>query len=272
MEEISDNAQLLGLILARIFGLFFTAPVLSSGAIHYRTRTSLALFFAFILYPVTVNDLPSLPSTAQGYALEVFSQTIIGITLGFMVLIIFSAFQVIGQMLSLQMGISFSEVLDPQSQVSLPLLGTFKNSIGILIFLAVPFQMDGHYVPAFLHMIRALAHSFVNVPTLFISEQVQGGILNYMEQAFTMMFVIALKIGIPLIGILFISSLTLGLMGKAAPQMNLMSMGIQVNIGVGIIVLIFLVPVIVPLMLDAFIVLYDSMGEMLQTWPQGKVR
>ena len=268
METTSDSMQLLGFILARVLGLFFTAPILSSTAIRYRMRVAFALLLSLILYPVSANYLPTLPSTAPEYAVEIFCQTMIGVVLGFLVFIIFSAFQVIGEIFSLQMGLSFSEVLDPQSQVSLPLLGIFKNSIGVLLFLSVPFQMDGEYMPAFMHMLRALAHSFISVPTLFISEQIQGGILSYIDQTFTAMFVIALKIGIPLIGILFISSLTLGLMGKAAPQMNLMSMGIQINIVTGLLVLIFLVPVIVPIMNDAFAVLYDNMGEMLQTWPE----
>ena len=267
MENISDSVQYLGLIFSRVLGLFFSAPIFSSEAIRYRARITLALLISFALYPVIVNYLPPLANSPQAYAIEIFSQLMIGLTIGFLVLIVFSSFQIIGEIFSLQMGLSFSEVLDPQSQISLPLLGILKNAIGILIFLSVPFQMDGEYMPAFLHMLRALSHSFQVVPSLVLSAQVQGGILEYVDQAFGMMFLTALKIGIPLIGILFISSLTLGLLGKAAPQMNLISMGIQVNICVGIIVLAFLIPVMVPLMSDSFVILYDRMGEMFQSWP-----
>ena len=267
MEYLTQNTQYFGLILARTTGLLFVTPILSSEAIRYRLRTSLALLLTIILYPLAVNYMGVLPETWQGYALAVFGQTMIGITIGFLIYIIFSSFQVIGEVFSLQMGLSFSEVLDPQSQVSLPLLGILKNAIGILIFLALPFQMDGHYMPAFLHMIRSLAYSFQTVPHLVLDEQVQGGMLSYVNQTFGLMFITALKIGIPMIGILFISSLTLGLLGKAAPQMNLISMGIQINIGVGLIVLIFLIPVIIPLMADAFAILYDQLGEMFRTWP-----
>ena len=102
------------------------------------------------------------------------------------------------------------------------------------------------------------------MPTFFVDANLQGGILAHIDQAFGVMFITALKIGIPLIGILFISSLTLGLLGKAAPQMNLISMGIQINIGVGLLLFIFLVPVIVPLMIDTFVILYDQLGVMLR--------
>ena len=264
MENVSDNIQYLGLIFARVMALFSTAPVLSSEAIRYRVRATLALLLSIILYPVSVNYLGVLPSSPQAYAIAVFGQAFIGVAIGFLMLIVFSAFQIIGEIFSLQMGISFSEVLDPQSQVSLPLLGIFKNSIGILIFMALPFQMDGHYVSAFLHMVRALAHSFMAMPTFYLDNNLQGGILAHIDKAFGLMFVTALKIGIPLIGILFMSSLTLGLLGKAAPQMNLISMGIQINIGVGLLLFIFLVPVIIPLMIDTFVILYDQLGAMLR--------
>ncbi len=270
MENIGDNVQYLGFILARILGMFFVAPVISSSAIRYRMRMTIALLFSFILFPAVVNSLPNIPSSPQLYAMEIFCQTIVGVIIGFFILVIFSSFQLIGEVFSIQMGISFSEVLDPQSQTSLPLLGILQNAIGTLIFLALPFRMDGEYVSAFLHMIRSVAYSFKAVPTFSLSETIQGGVLNYADEAFGIMFSTALKIGIPLIGILFISSLTLGILGKAAPQMNLISMGIQTNIGVGILVFIFLVPVIIPLMGDSFVILYDKLGEMLQTWPEAK--
>lgn len=82
------------------------------------------------------------------------------------------------------------------------------------------------------------------------------------------MFLTAVRIGLPLIGILFITTLTMGLLGRAAPQMNLMVMGIQVNIAVGLIVLVTLLPVITPFMLDAFVHTYDGMAEMLRAWPK----
>lgn len=268
MQGFSENIQYLGLIFARIFGLFFIAPILSSDTIRFRTKTILALLMAIVLYPVTASYLPALPQQPGTYGLMLLGQLAIGLIIGFMLLIIISAFQLIGEVFSLQMGISFSEVLDPQSQVSLPILGILKNAIGILIFLSVPFQMDGRYASAFLHMLHTLARSFQVVPDFFFSAPIQGGVFRYIDQAFGLMFLTALKTGIPLIGILFISSLTLGLLGRAAPQMNLISMGIQVNIMVGIVALILLVPVIVPLMGDAFVVIMDRIEEMLYVWPR----
>ena len=268
MESWDINFQYFVLIFARVLGLLFSAPILSTESLGNRVRVTLALFLAIILFPVTVNYMPALPKGILSYSLVALGQVGIGIIIGFFITVIQSSFQIIGEVLSMQMGISFSTVLDPQSQLSLPLLGTLKNAIGILIFLGVPFQMDGLVLPAFLHMIRAIGFSFQFIPEIVPDIQTTGGLLNFIDEAFGIMFITALKIGIPMIGILFISSLTLGLLGRAAPQMNLINMGIQINIIVGLIVLLTLIPVITPLMIDTFSVLFERMAAMMQQWPR----
>jgi flagellar biosynthetic protein FliR len=193
---------------------------------------------------------------------------IIGVAIGFMINIVFSSFQIAGEIFSVQMGISFSEVLDPQSQISVPILGTLKSLIATLVFLGVDFYMDGFTGSAYLHMIRALSYSFQSVPYFSLSTQTTAGLIGYLDEAFGVMFLTALKIGIPIIGIVFISSVALGLLGRAAPQMNLMNMGIQINITVGLLVIITVTPVLIPIMKDAFIIIFDKMGDMFRHWPE----
>ncbi|MBX7058853.1 MAG: flagellar biosynthetic protein FliR [Leptospirales bacterium] len=268
MEGFSDNAQQLGLIFARTFGLMSIAPVFATESVGMRMRATLGFLLGVILYPAAVNFLPPLPDSAGAFAIAAGSQLIMGLIIGFMVLAIFSSFQILGEIFSLQMGISFSEVLDPQSQISVPLLGVLKNAIGMLLFLYAPFAMDGLYAPAVLHMLRALGYSFQAAPDLNLNANTLGGILNFMDQSFGVMFLTAVKIGIPLIGILFITSLLLGLLGRAAPQMNLIAMGVQINVGVGLVTLALLMPALLPMMSDSFHSMYDHMAEMFHAWPR----
>lgn len=249
-------------------GLLSVAPVLSAQSIPMRLRVVLALFLAAALYPVTVNYMPELPEGLMLFAMLAMAQGAVGVVIGFMIQAVFAAFQVAGEMLSIQIGISFSEVLDPQAQVSIPILGTLKNTIGLLIFVAVEFPMDGFWGTAMLHCFRALAISFQFIPALIPSPEIAGGLLATIDQAFAVMFLTALKIGIPMMGILFITSLTLGILGRAAPQMNLMVMGIQINIMVGLVVFMVIAPVIVPIMIDSFYRAFDALGQMYKAWPQ----
>ncbi len=267
MESLGTGVQLYALIFARVMGLFFTAPVVNAASVSTTGRVALGLMVSALLYSPTVNYLPELPPNTGSFVLTVMGQALIGILIGYMITAIFASFQIAGEIFSVQVGLSFSEVLDPQSQVSAPILGTLKNTMGLLLFLTVDFQMDGVYVPAYLHMFRALAYSFHTVPALLPTGNIPGGILAFLDGVMGAMFVTALKIGIPIIGILFITSVALGILGRAAPQMNLMNMGLQINIIVGLISLAFLSPVIVPLMIDAFRLSFDRVGDMLHNWP-----
>lgn len=269
MEGFGTGIQYYALIFARIMGLFFTAPVFNANSVSTRSRMALALMVSAVLYTPSVNWLPPLPENSGGFILAVFGQAIIGVLIGYMVMAVFSAFQIAGEIFSVQVGLSFSEVLDPQSEVSIPIIGTLKNTIGLLLFLTLDFELDDIYVPAYLHIIRAIAYSFQHVPALIPTPEIADGILMYLDGALGVMFLTALKIGIPIIGILFITSVALGLMGRAAPQMNLMNMGIQINIIVGMITLLILSPVIVPIMTQAFHAVYDRLGSMFFEWPGG---
>lgn len=267
MDIINQGTQLYGLILARIMGLMFTAPIFSAASISTTSRMGLGLMVSAVLYSSTASYLMPLPGSTGGFMLAIADQALIGVLIGYMMTVIFSAFQVAGEIFSIQVGLSFSEVLDPQSQVSAPIIGTLKNTIGLLLFIAVDFQMDGEVTTAMLHSVRALAYSFQMAPMLVLDTTTTGGILSYLDQTMGAMFVTALKIGIPVMGILFITSVTMGLMGRAAPQMNLMNMGIQVNIIVGLLLLMALYPVIIPLMREALRLMFDRIADMLHHWP-----
>lgn len=261
------------LVFARTTGLLFVVPIFSAEGVPYRVRAILAIFVSIVMYPVVRNFLPvgSFDGSPR-YILEVVAQAFIGVFIGYMIQVVFTAFVLAGEFFSVQMGISFSEVLDPQAQVSLPILGTLKNLIATLLFLSVDFELDGYYVPAYLHMFRALSYSFQAAPTMILDVRTMGGLLGFVDQAFGVMFLTALRIGLPMTGILFITSVALGVAGKAAPQLNLMNMGLQINVIVGLLVMLVLMPVIIPLMRDSFQHMYDLLGELFRSWPQQAAR
>ncbi len=248
-------------------GMVFVAPVFSAESIPYRLRMMIAFLLTAVLYPVSVNYLPPLPSSPIPYVAEAIAQAALGIVVGFLIQMIFAAFQVAGELFSIQAGVSFAEVLDPGSQTSMPIIGTLKNVIGLLLFLTVPYAIDGTDAPAYLHMIRALAFSIQKVPTMVFDTQTLGGLLSTVDQTMGVLFVTALKIGIPAAGILFIATVALGLLGRAAPQLNLMNMGVHINIMTGLTLLFVLSPVYIPIMSGSFHTIYDLIGSMLREWP-----
>lgn len=63
-----------------------------------------------------------------------------------------------------------------------------------------------------------------------------------MIQAMAMTFGQALLMALPIIGALFMLSVTMGLMAKAAPQMNLLMVGFPIQISLGLFMLIITIP------------------------------
>ncbi len=70
------------------------------------------------------------------YVLVVAGEVLIGLTLGFLLSMIFAVFQTAGQFFSLQMGFGASEVFDPLAQVELPLMGELLNLVALLVFIS----------------------------------------------------------------------------------------------------------------------------------------
>jgi flagellar biosynthetic protein FliR len=131
------------------------------------------------------------------------------------------------------MGFGASEVFDPMSQIELPIIGQYLYILAILVFLS----LQG---PALI--IQAVYHSFELVTfTNFLNGQFiesPYGIVSLFAQ----MFVVALRISMPIIGTLLLISVCLGLLAKAAPQMNLLMVGFPLSIGVGLIMILILLP------------------------------
>ncbi len=278
-----ELVQIFGLTFARILALAFVLPVLSMRQISMRMRIVFSLACAIVLVPVSRDFLTPVPPDVLGYLLAILGQLLFGALIGFMISIILTAFQIAGELFSMQMGTSFAEIMDPQANVSLPVLGLLKNSFAFLIFIALPFQMAGEYMPALHHALRVLAESIQAIPYFQLEWQAVGegglgesrtlgGVVATLDQTMRTLFLTAIQLALPLMGILFISSLVLGLFGRTAPQFNLVNIGGQMNIGLGVMLMIFLSPVFVPIILDSLINNLEDIRRMLADWPRSNPR
>ena len=263
----------LGLIFSRIFALCSVLPILSSRQIPIRLRVIFSFLLSIILLPAIKVFLSPLPEGMLLYALAILGQALLGALIGFLITIIMSAFQIVGELFSLQMGTSFAEILDPQANVSLPVLGLLKNSIAMLIFISLPFQMGGMYMPALHHTLRVLSFSIETTPyfhfwtSLTDLQSVSlGGIIATLDQGMHNLFLTAIQLALPIMGILFISSLVLGLFGRTAPQFNLVNIGGQLNIGLGLLFMIILSPVFIPIILDSLVLSINNIQKMFFDW------
>ncbi len=233
---LATQFQLFFLIMMRMFAMISVAPFFSSVMIPMRIKAALALTITIVIYPVLSQEMNLIvPEGLLDYGILVLNELIVGFSLGLMVSIIFGVFQLAGQFFSIQMGFGISEVFDPISQVHVPLVGQFLALFGTLIFLLV----HGHFL-----LIEGVYQSFLKIPVLSITQSAKP-LSDIMIEFFTGMFMVALKISLPMIGTLFIVTLCMGLLAKFAPQMNILMMGFPLYITIGFIMLTLLTPSIV---------------------------
>ncbi|MBD2837615.1 flagellar type III secretion system protein FliR [Pseudomonas sp. JM0905a] len=228
MLELSD-AQIGGWVgsfvlpLFRIAAMLMTMPIIGTQLVPTRVRLYLALAIAVVLVP-TLPPMPQVDAINVGNILLIGEQILVGALLGFVLQLFFHAFVVAGQIISMQMGLGFASMVDPTNGVSVPVLGQFYLMLVTLLFLA----MNGHLV-----VFEILAESFVTLP-------VGGGLLtnHYWEVAGKLGWVMGagLLLSLPAITALLVVNLAFGVMTRAAPQLNIFSIGFPLTLALGLVI------------------------------------
>ncbi len=236
IETLIANFRVFLLVLARTTALVEVAPLTSSQAVPQTAKMGLALFTAVAVFPWVLAGGYPLPDNVVDYFLLVIGEALIGIVLAFFVNIVFTAFQVGGQFFSLQMGFGASEVFDPLALVEVPLTGQFLNLVGMYTFLVI----SGFHKMFLVGIYRSFRS--IRAVDLVAGREV---LFPLFVKSLGQLFANALTISFPVLGTLLLVSVTMGLLAKAAPQMNLLMMGFPLAIGVAYIILILSMPLLV---------------------------
>jgi flagellar biosynthetic protein FliR len=258
MKYFVYHFQVFLLIMMRMNAMIMIAPFFSSAVIPYRMKAVLSFLITLVIFPVIAAKGYEVTGNMGHYYLLVIREVAIGIYLGFLVSIIFSAFQLAGQFFAVQIGFGINEVLDPLGQVSVPLIGQLKNLIGLLVFLS----MNGHHL-----LIDAIYRSYELVPVLNVSREAAGKLFQYLMYSFSGMFVVALKIALPVVGTIFLISVSMGVLAKAAPQMNIMMLGFPFKIIVAFGILLAISPLVVRIMNVSLERTFAFLSKVLVHWP-----
>lgn len=200
--------------LFRISSLFMVMPIIGAQMVPARVRLAMALAVTIMLMPM-LPDMPKVDPFSLSAWLINLQQVLIGTLMGFALQVFFHLFAMAGQMIAMQMGLGFASMNDPANGVTVTVLGQFYLVMTTLLFLAV----NGHLV-----VIEVLVESFHTLP---VSEGflLPEGSIERLVLWFSWIFSSAMLIAIPGMTALLIVNLTFGVMTKAAPQLNIFSLG-----------------------------------------------
>ena len=250
---ILNSAPVYFLVFARCFALLVTLPLFSSRSIPGVAKATLVLFMAAFITPTLSLSDGNFSSYAvfikpDGsfnliYVMLVAGETLIGIIMGFYVQIIFGAFSTAGQFFAFQMGFSASEVFDSLSQVENPLMGQFLNMVAMLVFLQNRW---------FMRLVTGgLLSSFSTLNAVDVASHTQN-LAKFMAGSLTVLFRDSLVIALPVMGTLFLINVTMGILSKAAPQMNLLSEGFPIMMLTSFFIIAVLLPYLVQFFTEGF--------------------
>lgn len=219
------------LVLARVSGLVVVAPVFGARQAPVHTKVGLAVAISLIITPLQVDRAQALPSSLIVFGLLVGREALVGLAVGFAVSLVFTGVQIGSQLLGVQIGFGLGGLLNPASGADSGVLDSFFSVLATVIFLAA----NGHHA-----VLAALVRTFELTP-------IAGAGLPAINPIQVMaliqaVFVIAIRIALPVIGALLLTDVAMGFVGRAAPNMQVMVVGAPVKITVGLLFLIASMP------------------------------
>lgn len=220
-EQLNSWIALLFYPLSRVLAFFAVAPIFNNLGLPVRIRLLTGL-------AVTIGILPLLPAppaveVGSGAGLWIIAREMtIGVAMALAMRIVFAALIMAGEQIGFQMGLGFAVFYDPQSSAQTPVIAQYLSLLMTLMFLAI----DGH-----LMMISTLAQSFQAIPigSAALPANAWSNLVLFGGKIFSAGLLFALPVTIALI----ITNLALGVLTKAAPQLNLFAIGFPITLTAG---------------------------------------
>lgn len=216
--------------LLRISAMFVTIPLFSMHVVPARVRLILSLVLTFVVLPL-MPSYPMVEMLSYQGVLVAIAQVMIGLLIGFIMQMVFSALLFAGQGVALSMGLGFASMVDPQNGQQVPVIAQFYIMTSTLIFLS----LDGHLL-----LIKMLLDSFSTLP-IGIDGITKADIWTILTWS-SRMFAGGLLLAMPIIAGLLLVNISLGVATRAAPQLNIFSVGFPVTLMLGLLLVWLTLP------------------------------
>ncbi|MEN9510128.1 MAG: hypothetical protein RLZZ621_2691 [Gemmatimonadota bacterium] len=242
----------------RVGGLLLVAPAWSAKAVPMRLRTAMLVVFAVLLLPAALettnrDTLAITPATFLG-------ETAIGFVLGLAAAIIIAAAEFAGELATTTIGLSGAAIFDPINNTQGAVLSSFMQLLALVLLMGT----GGH-----IYMIEAIGRSFTLMP-LGAPVALDKGFLEIVKSA-SLIFSTGLQFASPVIGAVLVANIALAILGRAAPQLNIMSVAFPLQIGIGLLTFAGSLGLLVRVMSDwtpAYGKTLDSFARAVQVAPE----
>ena len=244
LTDLAPHAVLFLLIATRLSAMMIVAPVLGSRNIPMRVRAGLIILVSFVALPPVAAEGGVVPTHAAAIAGLAVKEAMVGLAFGLVAQMLFAAIQTAGAYVDLGAGFAIAQSFDPTTNSSVSVLGRYYNLLAITAFVA----MGGVQL-----LVGGVVRSFLLAPPL---EQVNplaiiAGVLGRADD----ILLIAVQISAPLLGAMVVADITLGIISRSVPQMNVFIVGLPIKMAVALAGTAILLP--------AFIVFVNTLGAQM---------
>ncbi len=245
------------LIFLRVSALMILIPVLGHKLVPQPVKTGLILLVTFLLYPVVSVHVQPIPAEPVSFVLLAVQEMLFAGVLALLANLIFATVQFAGQVMSIQMGMSIANVFDPATSAQGAIVAQFSSVFAMLLWLS----SGAHHM-----FILALVHSFTVLP---IGQPWSFQGWDLLNDAAANMFALALRLMAPVLLLLFFINVSLGLVSRAVPQIQVFFVSFPITLGMGILALSLAFPAVISLTNDAFVSLGQSLPSMMRALAGG---
>lgn len=232
--------------------MFVAVPVFSIRSVPAQLRVILSLAMTLAVMPL----LPQLPAVEmfsyQGMMLAV-QQVVIGLASGFIVQLVFSAVIFAGQGVALGMGLGFASMVDPQNGQQVPVVAQFYVVTTTLVFLS----LDAHLL-----LLKMLLDSFRTLP-IGVEGLAKADLWTIVAWS-SRMFAGGLLLSMPVVVSLLLVNISFGVAARAAPQLNIFSVGFPATIILGMLLMWLTLPNILDQFSGILTDAYDLIEKLLR--------
>ncbi|WP_026520730.1 flagellar biosynthetic protein FliR [Butyrivibrio sp. VCB2001] len=237
------------LIVVRIMSFIFVCPFFGGRQTPNIVKVGYGLLLSILLYGA-VPFYPPDYNTVAGYTVIVLKEAMVGLLIGFAVTMCQQITAFAGSVVDMQIGLSMVSMMDPATSQQVTITGSLYSQ-----YLTLALIITGMYQ----YILKALVDSFTLIPingAVIHSDRMLNVMLAFMKNY----IVIGFRICLPIFIITFITNVVLGVLAKVSPQMNMFSVGIQIKIVVGLVIMF----ITVTMLSDASNFIFINMKEMIQ--------
>jgi flagellar biosynthetic protein FliR len=246
MGGMITKVEVFMLILIRVSSLFIASPLFGRRNLPTLFKVGFSFLVALILVNVinTTNIIPL--DSMYDITVAAMKEFLIGLMIGYVSFLIFSSIYLAGQLIDTQVGFGIASVIDPTTNIQVPVTANFYYILAMIVFLLA----NGHHM-----LIEGVVKSYSILPigTLVFNPVMITEFIKILG----LIFIIGFKISAPVIAAILVCDVTLGILSKTMPQMNIFFVGMPLKIGLGLVVMIITIPAFIAIL--SFLI--DAMNQ-----------